>query len=254
MRRGGEWAWFLAPVLLMLGLYWLGLQTWFYQDDFGWLRVRLEIHGWRDVLPALFFPKAHGNLRPLSETGFFTLFSAVFGVEPLPFRIWVFLTQAASLWLLGDLIWRWTRSRWAALAAQGVWLAQSRPGPVMCWTSVYNQVLCGFLLLLALRCLARHLETGERRWWRAQWVAFVLGLGALETAVVYPALARSTRQSFGGGLRRCSPCRRGMRSCTSSWRPGAAVSTRCTWTVLCRPHCGATGTWRSTSAGGWWPC
>jgi len=174
---------------LMLGLYWLGLQTWFYQDDFGWLRVRLEIHGWRDVLPALFFPKAHGNLRPLSETGFFTLFSAVFGVEPLPFRIWVFLTQAAGLWLLGDLVRRWTHSRWAGLAAQGVWLANRGLAPVMCWTSVYNQVLCGFLLLLALWCLVRHLETGERRWWRAQWVAFVLGLGALETAVVYPALA-----------------------------------------------------------------
>jgi hypothetical protein len=30
------------------------------------------------------------------------------------------------------------------------------------WVCVYNQVLCGFFLLLALHFLLRYLETGER--------------------------------------------------------------------------------------------
>ncbi|MCL4402023.1 MAG: hypothetical protein M1436_05080, partial [Acidobacteria bacterium] len=66
----------LVAVVLLVALYWPGLNTWFYQDDFGWLNVRRDIHGWSGLLPALFAPKAHGNMRPLSETGFFTLFSA----------------------------------------------------------------------------------------------------------------------------------------------------------------------------------
>lgn len=171
----------LVAVVLLVALYWPGLNTWFYQDDFGWLNVRRDIHGWSGLLPALFAPKAHGNMRPLSETGFFTLFSALFGMNPLPFRIWVFATQAASLWLLGDIVTRWTGRWWAALGAQAVWIANRGLAPAMCWTSIYNQVLCGFLLLLALWFLMR----GS---WRAQWAAFLLGLGALESAVVYPAL------------------------------------------------------------------
>lgn len=178
-----------APPALLVAFYWAGLWTWFYQDDFGWLAVRLGIHGWADVLPALLGPKAHGNMRPLSETGFFTLFSALFGLDPLPFRIWVFLTQAAALVLLGAVVRRLTRSEAAGLAAQVLWAANCGLAAVMCWTSVYNQALCGFFLLLAFYCLLRFAESGDRRWWLAQWAAFLAGFGALETNIGYPLLA-----------------------------------------------------------------
>ena len=56
------------------------------------------------------------------------------------------------------------------------------------WTCVYNQVLCGFLMLLAFHFLLRFLETGRRRDELLQWAAFLIGFGALELNVVYPAL------------------------------------------------------------------
>ena len=59
----------------------------------------------------------------------------------------------------------------------------------MTWTSVYNEALCAFFLLGAFRFLLRYLETGERRYWLLQWACFLLGFGALELNVVYPALA-----------------------------------------------------------------
>src|SRR5439155_2538713 len=37
--------------------------------------------------------------------------------------------------------------------------------------------------------LLRYIETGEKRFNRAQWIVFLLGFGALELNVVYPALA-----------------------------------------------------------------
>ena len=52
----------------------------------------------------------------------------------------------------------------------------------MCWTSIYNQILSGFFFLLALWFLLRRNDIGH-------WAAFILGLGALETNVVYPAIA-----------------------------------------------------------------
>ena len=181
--------WRVLPVLFLVAFYWQGLDTWFYQDDFGWLNVRREIHGWAGLLPALFVPKAHGNIRPLSETGFFTLFSALFGVDALPFRIWVFLTQAAALVLLGSVVRRLTGSRAAAFWAQVFWAVNCGLAVVMCWTSIYNQALCGFFLLLAFRCLLGEIETGRRGWRIAHWAAFLAGFGALEINVVYPVLA-----------------------------------------------------------------
>ena len=183
--------WRVLPAVLLVVFYWQGLDTWFYQDDFGWLNVRRGIHGWADLLPALFSPQAHGNLRPLSETGFFTLLSALFGVDPLPFRICVFLTQAAALVLLGAVVRRLAGSAAAGFWAQVLWTANCGLAVVMCWTSIYNQALCGFFLLLAFWCLLRHIETGGRGWWFAQWAAFLAGFGALETNLVYPLLAAS---------------------------------------------------------------
>jgi hypothetical protein len=184
-----RYAWRVLPLLLLLGLYWPGLTNWFYQDDFGWLNLRREVHSVRDLGPALFAPKAHGNMRPLGENAYFLIFSSLFGVNALPFRIWAFATQMASLVLLGSVVSRMTSSPAAGLWAQILWIANTGLAPAMCWTSIYNQILSGFFFLLALYFLLRHAAGGEGRYWIAQWAAFVLGLGALETNVMYPAIA-----------------------------------------------------------------
>jgi hypothetical protein len=179
----------VLPVLLLVVFYWPGLTTWFYQDDFGWLNLRHDVHSVRDLAVALLAPKAHGNMRPLGENAYWLGLSAIFGVEPLPFHICTFLTQAASLLLLGSIVRRMVAWQPAGLCAQILWLINPGLAPAMGWSSIYNQVLSGFFFLLAFYFLMRHIETGRRAHELAHWAAFVLGLGALEINVVYPALA-----------------------------------------------------------------
>ena len=177
------------PVLLLFALYWAGLTTWFYQDDFGWLNLRHDVHSAGDLAAALFAPKAHGNMRPLGENAYWLGLSAIFGVEPLPFHLWTFATQAASLLLLGAIVRRLVEWPWAALCAQVLWLVNTGLAPAMAWSSIYNQVLSAFFFLLAFYFLLRAVESRRRTFEAAHWAAFVLGLGALEINVVYPALA-----------------------------------------------------------------
>jgi hypothetical protein len=174
--------WRALPVLLLLALYWPGLTTWFYQDDFGWLNLRHDVHSAHDLVRALFSPKAHGNMRPLGENAYWLGLSSIFGAEPLAFHIAAFLTQSASLLLLGAIVRRLTESELAAFGAQILWMANIGVAGVLGWSSIYNQVLSAFFFLLAFYFLLR----GN---WAAQWMAFVLGLGALEINVVYPAVA-----------------------------------------------------------------
>jgi len=178
-----------VPLLLLLALYWPGLTNWFYQDDFGWLNLRHDVRSFRDLGPALFAPKAHGNIRPLGENAYFLVLSSLFGVDALPFRIWAFATQMASLVLLGSIARRLTASRAAGFWAQILWIANRGLAPAMCWTSIYNQILSGFFFLLAFWLLLRYIESGTARDAIGHWAPFVLGLGALETNVVYPAIA-----------------------------------------------------------------
>ena len=77
----------------------------------------------------------------------------------------------------------------AGICAQILWLVNPGLAPAMGWSSIYNQVLSAFFFLLAFYFLLRHIETGRRVHEIAHWTAFVLGLGALEINVVYPALA-----------------------------------------------------------------
>jgi hypothetical protein len=181
--------WCVLPVLLLFALYWPGLTTWFYQDDFGWLNLRNDVHSAHDLANALLAPKAHGNMRPLGENAYWLILGAVFGVAPLAFHICTFLTQCASLLLLGSIVHRLTGRAHAGFCAQVLWLVNCGVAPAMGWSSIYNQVLSAFFFLLAFYFLLRQIESGRRLYEVAHWAAFVLGLGALEINVVYPALA-----------------------------------------------------------------
>jgi hypothetical protein len=174
---------------LCLLLHGRGLACWFRGDDFAWLSLEGSIHNFHGFLAALFRPEAQGTWRPLSERAFFMAGYALFGLNPLPFHIVVFLTQFANLALVA-----WIGDRMVGRRGPGLWAAVfwTLSGAMLYplgWTCVFNQPLCGLFLLSALAFFVRYTETGERRYNVAQWAVFLLGFGALELNVVYPALA-----------------------------------------------------------------
>jgi len=59
-------AFWLAPSLLCLALYWRGFTAWFRADDFAWLGTGIYIQNFHDFLLAIFAPQAQGTIRPLS--------------------------------------------------------------------------------------------------------------------------------------------------------------------------------------------
>ena len=182
-------AFWLAPSLLCLALYWRGFTAWFRADDFAWLGTGLYIQNFHDFLLAIFAPQAEGTIRPLSERAFFMLGFSLFGLDALPFKMVVFATQFANLALVTSIGARLTGLRWAGFFAAVFWVLNSSGIEPLGWCCVYNQVLCGFFLLLAFHFLLRYIETGERRYNLFQWAAFLVGFGALELNVVYPAIA-----------------------------------------------------------------
>jgi hypothetical protein len=189
MTRARSALWWAAPSLLCLILYWRGLTAWFRADDFAWLGTGIYIQNFHDLLVALFGPQAQGTIRPLSERAFFMIGFGLFGLDALPFKIVVFATQFANLALMASIGARLTGSRAAGLCAAVLWVWNGSLIEPLGWTCVYNEVLCGFFLLLAFHYLLRFVETGQRRYEVRQWIAFLLGFGALELNIVYPAIA-----------------------------------------------------------------
>jgi len=181
--------WWIGPILFLLWIDQYGLRSWFMQDDFAWLSLHRLVPESRSLLNALFKPEAQGTIRPLSERGFFLLFEGLFGLDALPFHVWVFLTVAADTVLIGWLARRITGSRAAGLLAPVLWVSGSTLAPVLSWSSAYNEALCPLFLLGALALFIRFVESGRWIFWWWQLVVFTLGFGALEINVVYPALA-----------------------------------------------------------------
>lgn len=188
LRRVRDLLYWIAPWLFCVLLYRAGLRAWFQQDDFAWLGLSRSVHDPASLAKALFAPLAQGTFRPLSERALFLVFHGLFGLDAQPYRAWVFLTQFANLALLSSIARRLTGSRLAGFLAPVLWVANSTLVVAMCWASAYNQVLCGFFLLLAFHCFLRYTETGQTRYLAGQWIAFALGLGALELMAIYPAL------------------------------------------------------------------
>lgn len=197
---------YALPCVLCLLLYWRGFTAWFRADDFAWLGTGIYINNFHDLLIALFAPQAQGTIRPLSERAFFMVGFSLFGLDALPFKIAIFATQFASLVLVTSIGARLTGSLAAGVCAAVLWVINGSAIEPLGWTCVYNQVLCGLFLLLAFHFLLRFIETGRRRYEVLQWLTFLVGFGALELNVVYPAIAAAYTLLFAPRyLRRVLP-------------------------------------------------
>jgi hypothetical protein len=189
MKRVARATYWLAPIAFCIVVYRLGLKTWFAQDDFAWLNLRNHVVNFHTFLWAMFAPLAQGTTRPLSERAFFMLFSSFFGLHALPYRVFVFLSQAANIVLIMVVTRKLTKSALAGFLAPILWLSCIAMVTPMAWTAAYNEIQCANFLLFSLYLFIRYTETGERKFYWAQWLTFVLGFGALEINVVYPAIA-----------------------------------------------------------------
>jgi hypothetical protein len=189
VRRLRNAAYWCGPALICLLVHWRGFVSWFQSDDFVWLGVGLGRHGLREYLWALFAPGAEGHIRPWSERLFFLAGFRFFGLHPLPFHMVVFATEFANLALVAWIGARLTGRRAAGFLAAALWAISGVSADPLAWASAYNEVLCAFFLLLAFHFLLRYVESGNPRYNLCQWIAFLLGFGALETNIVYPALA-----------------------------------------------------------------
>ena len=185
-QRLGVVLYWVFPAVPFLWLYHRGLWCWFFGDDFSLLL--LAAFPDKEFWEAFFQPRAQGTFRPLSERLFFYFFYGWFGFDAFPYRLLVFATQIVNLWLLAAVANRLTRNRLAGLAAASLWGVHHGLASSMTWTSAYNQVLCAFFLLLSFLLFLRFAESGRKRYYAAQWITFALGLGSLETMVVYPVV------------------------------------------------------------------
>jgi hypothetical protein len=189
MTRAARAAYFAAAPAASLLLFWRVLSTWFLGDDFAWLGKPLEVHNWGDLPQALFAPEAQGTVRVLSERVFFLIFAPLFGLHALPYRIVVLATWFADLALATAIGARLTQSRAAGFFAGLLWAVSVNVTYSLDRISAYNQVLCSFFILFAFYARLRSIESNQRKWRIAEWIAYLAGFGALEIVVMYPAIA-----------------------------------------------------------------
>ncbi|MDQ6759896.1 MAG: hypothetical protein M3Z32_08535 [Acidobacteriota bacterium] len=187
--RATRLAYYGVPMLFCVAVHWIALKTWFYGDDFAWLGLRFEIHSPHDLWDVLFGVRAQGTIRTISERLYFLSFSSLFGMNAVPLRMWAFLTQFANITLVIAITRRITGSTMAGFLAPILWTATAPLAIPMHWSSAYNEICCAFFILLAFYSFLRYIETGQTKFRTLQWIAFLLGFGALELNVMYPALA-----------------------------------------------------------------
>ena len=174
------------PAFFSLLLYYRGLWSWFHKDDFS-LLLLVALPD-QEFWPAIWEPRHWGQFRPLSERLFFYYFYQWFGLDAFPYRVLAFATHVVNLWLLAAITHRVTKQRWAGFVAASLWGLHHGLATSLTWTSAYNQILCAFFFLLGFWLFLCFVATGRSVYYWGQWMTFVLGFGAHEMMVVYPAV------------------------------------------------------------------
>jgi hypothetical protein len=198
----------VVPLVFCYWLFRLGLKAWFQQDDFAHLGLAASVHSFADAVRVAFQPIAQGTVRPLSERMFFIAGYALFGLDAVPYRIAVFVTQAVNIALVVAITARLTGSRLAGAMAAILWTANTALMTPLSWTCAYNEVLWAALLLAAFYSMLRG-------WTVAQWCFYLLGFGALEMNVVYAPLVTAYAAL-------CD--RRRLKSTAALWVPAIAYA------------------------------
>ncbi len=182
-------AYYLCAPALCLALFWRVLFTWFRTDDFSLLSLASSVHDLPSLGYALFHPVAQGTIRVLSDRLFYLIFYSLFGIRAGPFHICILLTWFIALGLAAEIGTRVAGSRAAGLAAALLLSVSPVLVTPLAWAAVYEVVLCTMFALAALYARIRWLETGATGWRNAEWILFLLGFGAQESMVMYPAAA-----------------------------------------------------------------
>lgn len=187
-NRLKHYAALLFPVLMSIYLYRRSFRIWFLNDDFAWLGLGLSISDGSDLWKALFSPMAQGTIRTLSERLFFLTFERTFGLESLPMRIFEFAILGIAQILLVLVVRRLSGSLTAGLWASMLWSLNFGLSVAMAWLSAFNQILLSALFLGALYCFLRYADSREKKWLAGSWTCYLLGFGALESIIVFPAV------------------------------------------------------------------
>lgn len=177
-----------VPSLFCLIVYFWGLRAWYQQDDFAWLGQRYAIANFHDLLHAIFAPSIHGTFRPLSERVFLLVAGSAFGADAFPARLLVMLTQIGNVLLLTSIGRRIFQSELAGFLLPILWVTNAAIAFPMAWSSSYMYILCGLCILTAFHYFLKYVETGESRYYKAQWAIFLFGFLVMETTIVYPAI------------------------------------------------------------------
>jgi len=178
----------LAPIVC-LALFWRVLFTWFNTDDFSLLWLASTVHDLPTLGYTLFHPIAQGTVRVLSDRLFYLTLYSLFGVAAAPFHVAILLTWFVALGLGASIGAKITGSRTAGLLAALLWTVSKAMVSPLAWAAIYEVVLCAFFALAALYSRTRWLDTRAPVWHAAEWAFYILGFGAQESVVMYPAVA-----------------------------------------------------------------
>ena len=178
----------LPAACLVACMYWPVRDAAYRLDDLAWLSLRNNLAAGRSLLWALFSPQAQGTIRPLGDRLWFLLASGLFGLNPVPIHLLALVFQLGNVVLVADVGRRLFSSYRAAGLAAVLWAVSDALATPMVWASALNQVVCAFFFLLAFDALLRWESSQKRIWLWTHVLSLVLSLGALESAVVMPAV------------------------------------------------------------------
>lgn len=173
--------WLLVSILLLV--FSPSLLIFFSADDWFHLRVS-NISKLSELLNFFSFEKTTQSIafyRPLPTQVFFFVFQKLFGINPLPYHVFVLVCFAYSLYLIKKLASLLLKSEKKAFLATLIYGFSVSNFTRLYFLSAFQEIA---LVVFSCLCLLSYLNN---RWWRSL-IFFALALLSKETAVVIPLI------------------------------------------------------------------
>lgn len=190
-RRVPQYKYLFLAIFVALLIFAPSLLNFFSADDWFHLRVS-KISTVGEFVNFFSFsqsPQFAGSYRPLSTQIFFFVFQSVFGLNPLPYHLFVWLVFAMVLYLLFVVLREISGSWQLAMIAVFIYAVSATNFTRLYFISTFQEILMIALILGAMLFYLRSYGGVKRaRNYAVACSFFALALACKETAIVFPGV------------------------------------------------------------------
>lgn len=177
----------VASVLFSLLLYYKSLGYYFFQDDFYEILIS-KVTDTSDFIKLFSFLENRSSYRPIGLQFYFFISQTFFGLNPLFYRIIIFVMFISTYFLIATTVGQFLKNRLSGYVTASLWITSSIHFLSLSWIAAAWLIIGSFFFFASALAFLTFIRYHLKVFYSLSILLFMITLGSFEFFVAWPVL------------------------------------------------------------------